>query len=151
MGWKKLNNEIKKNICSRCAYSSMELLENLISEYNFYYYSRFDDTFPILDMLGSYNFKLQYVMEDCCSKDKAYLQGKLQLKNFDTDKEVFDHAILLKNLFGNVYIVANPYLDDNRLDKTLNAYVGTCRYSILGKERSYYNPNKTNLFLLKIS
>lgn len=151
MGWKTLNDEIKKNICSRCAYSSMELLEELINEYNFFYYTRFDDYFPILDMLGSYKFKLQYVMEDCCSKDKAYLQGQLQSQGFDIDREVFDHAILMKTLFNDVYIISNPYLNDDSLRDILSAYVGTCRYSILGKERSYYNPNKTNIFLLKIS
>lgn len=94
MVWETLNDAIKKSICFRYAYSSMDLLQELIKEYNFISYARFDDYFSILDMLGSYKFKLQYAMDDCFSKGKSYLKGQLQ--GFGIDREVFNHAILMK-------------------------------------------------------
>ncbi len=153
MGWKVLNDDSKKKICSKCRYSSMELLENLIDEYGFYYYSSFDNTFPILSILGSYKFKLSFAMEDSDNKEKFRLGNELRSTgNLNIDNEVFDHAILLKTQFYNdVYIVSNPYLENEKLNEILGFYVGKKRYSILGKEYSYYYPNKTNIFLLKIS
>jgi hypothetical protein len=149
MSWKTLDENIKEHIVSKCAGSSMQLLQQLIDEYNFWYYTDFDDSFPVLDCIGSYKFRLSFVMADSSNREKFDMLR--ELTNSNLDERIFDHAILLKTLYGDIYIVSNPYADDEYLNATLNKYFGTNRYTVLGKDRSYYNPNNTNIFLVKLS
>ncbi len=121
MSWKQLSDANKKIICSKCAYCSMELLDELIEEYNLYYYDEDFQKIPLLKNL-----------------EKAI------------PEQIFDHALLMKTIYGETYLFSNPYYDDEDITKVLSKYLGSEVFKVLGKDRSYYSPNSTNLFVIDL-
>jgi hypothetical protein len=122
MGWKQLNDKNMTEICSRCAYCSRELLDDLIQEYALFYY---DDDYTRVPLLRN--------LKDAIPE------------------HIFDHALLMKSISGEQYLVSNPYCDDETITKALGEYLGTKVFKVLGMHRSYYNPNSTNLFLIDLT
>ncbi len=124
MSWKELNNKNRKEICSKCAYCSRELLDKLIKEYDFFSYNE------------------DYLIEP--------LARRLDNEIFEP---IIDHAFLMKNVYGETYLVSNPYYDDETIIKVLSKCIAynDDNFRILGKERSYYNPNSTNLLLINVT
>lgn len=121
MSWKQLSNDNKIAICSKSAYCSMELLDELIEEYDLYYYDTDYKRVPVV-------------------------------KNLENiiPEQIFDHAILAKTIYGDTYLFSNPYFDDKTITKALGAYLGSKTFKVLGKDRSYYYPNTTNLFVIDL-
>lgn len=123
LSWKRLDEKNKESICSKCEYSSMALLDKLIEEYGFYNYS--DDNYRELPII----------------------------ENIDDEitERIFDHAITMANFSGDMYLVSTPYYDSEHITEVLSEYIGTKVFKVLGKDRSYYYPNNTNLFVINLN
>lgn len=141
--WIKLNGkELDKMISPENRAQKLNNLKWLIEKYNFVEYHGYNSGYLIMDILTNGKFyngierKVKYGAED------ARLTHPL-----------IDHALFFRDKNGKVFLVSNPYLNNDEIEKTLSELKGdlnnekyfTLFYDILGKNMSYHNIGETNL------
>ncbi|MFI3165075.1 MAG: hypothetical protein R3Y45_02225 [Bacillota bacterium] len=154
--WIKLTGKEKKRILENGINNEQanKLLNELIDQYKLVEYCETEFSSPINYVLEFGDFILAY-----SNPYKKPNIVKFGIQNPDCFlNELSDHSYYFRDMYGKCYFISNPYLSTEEIEAILDEfhsqdskYIGDyskINFFILGKERSYHCPDKSNLFIM---
>lgn len=135
MSWKKINNKKLFEATNKCDSSNIEIFKNfvnanyIISYKNGYWHGTTIKRF--LENGGRI-------------AGTKYISLKNQIPNID-------HEHIYRNIYNDVLIVSHSYNDEDKILEQFNEWNdGSFKIDIFGKEKSWYYPNETTLFVITL-